>query len=151
MNSAFARPRNWVMMAGVASSKRPGVADQREVGGQFLRVLLQEGNERGRAGFLFALEEDRQLAGQGAVDGFPGAAGLEEGHQLALVVGGAAGADDGAFGRVLDRGVEGRAVPERQRIDGLHVIVAVEEEVAAPVPSPWATTIGWPGVGRARR
>ena len=63
----------------------------------------------------------------------PGAAGLDEGHQLALVVGGAAGADHAAaVGERVDLRIEGLRVPQVQRVDRLHVVVAVEKE-AGPV------------------
>ena len=108
-----------------------GVADQREVGPQHPCILAQERLEVGRARFLLAFEQQDEARGQGAVDGLPGAAGLDKGHQLALVVGGAPAADHGAVRRVLDSRVEGRAVPQLQRIDGLHVVMAVEQQAAA--------------------
>ena len=67
-----------------------GVADQRELGLQLLGIGLEERLQRRRAGFLLALEQDRHLAGQLAVHVLVGAAGFDEGHQLALVVGRAA-------------------------------------------------------------
>ena len=119
--------------AGLAGREHAGVADQGDVLGQLLRVLLQEGHEGGRARFLLPLEQDRDLRGQLAVNLDPGAAGLDEGHQLALVVGGAAGADHAAaVGERVDLRIEGLRVPQVQRVDRLHVVVAVEKE-AGPV------------------
>ena len=106
-----------------------GVADQRELGAQLLGILLQEGDERGRARFLLALEEQGQLAGKLPVHRLPGAAGLDEGHQLPLVVGGAARADDLALRGVLEFRVERVAVPEVERVHRLHVVMAVEQQV----------------------
>ncbi len=63
----------------------------------------------------------------------PGAAGLDEGHELALVVRGAAPADDRAVRGLLDRGIERTSVPEIERIDWLHVVVPVEEHVRGAV------------------
>jgi hypothetical protein len=63
--------------------------------------------------------------------GHPGAHRLDEGHELALVVGGAAAADHLALGRLLDRGLEGRAVPQLERVDGLDVVMAIKQEVRA--------------------
>ncbi len=66
------------------------------------------------------------------MDGLPGAARLDEGHHLAFVVTGAARQDHLAAG--LDLGearLERRAVPEVQRVDGLHVVMPVEEEMRA--------------------
>ena len=66
--------------------------------------------------------------GQPAGDGLPGPAGLDEGHQLALVVGGAARADRARAVRArLDGRLEGVVVPELERIDRLHVVVAIEQ------------------------
>ena len=70
----------------------PGVADQRQVGLQRFGVGGEERRQRHRAGLLLALEQHGDVAGQAAV-GAEGPAGLEEGHQLALVVAGAAGDD----------------------------------------------------------
>jgi hypothetical protein len=64
------------------------------------------------------------------MDFLVGAAGLDEGHQLALVVGGAAAGDDlGAVRTGLDGGLEGLGVPQLDRIDRLDVVMAVEEHV----------------------
>ncbi len=61
--------------------------------------------------------------------GFPGAARLDEGHQLALVVRRAAAADDPALGCILDLRIERFAIPKIKRINRLHVIVPVEHQV----------------------
>jgi hypothetical protein len=110
--------------------EQAGVADQGEVGGQQVAVGFHEGDEGRGARLLLAFEEQGDARGERAVDRAPGAAGLDEGHELALVVGGAATADDGACCGLLHLGDEGGAVPKGQRINGLHVVVAVEEEVA---------------------
>ncbi len=117
--------------AGGVGVEQAGVADQRQIGGQFGGVLLHERHQRGRAGFLLALQEERQPAGQGAVHRLPRPAGLDEGHQLALVVAGAAAADHLALRPVLHLGVERIAIPQRQRIDRLHVVMAVEQQMRA--------------------
>src|SRR5690606_5969076 len=58
----------------------------------------------------------------------PGAAGLDEGHELALVVGGAPGADGaGPVGEGDENGLEGIALPQLERVGGLDVVMAVEE------------------------
>ena len=116
-----------------AVTKETGVADERDVGGELGGVVLHEGHEGRGAGFLLTLEEQGDFAGQGAVHGFPGAAGLHEGHELALVVGGAATADDLAFGRVLDGGGERVVIPQIERVDGLHVVMAIEHDMGARV------------------
>jgi hypothetical protein len=127
--------------------EEPGVADEREVGAHLVRVLLQERHKRGRARFLLALEEEGDPAGKPALHRDPGAAGLDEGHELALVVRRAPPADHAALRPVLERGVEGVAVPERQRVHRLHVVMPVEQEMRPPSPI-WPTTIGCPVVGR---
>ncbi len=84
--------------------------------------------------------------------GAPGAAGLEEGQELPLVVGGAAGdrwvSPLGCLHSASAR--TDRCSTELERIDRLHVVVGVEDGTCGPLPfGPWATTTGWPGVGRA--
>ena len=58
----------------------------------------------------------------------PGPERLDKGHQLALVVGCPARPDHLAVPRILDLRVEWRAVPQRQRIDRLHVVMAIEQQ-----------------------
>ncbi len=106
-----------------------GIADHRHVGLQLGGVRLHERHQRGRARFLLAFEEDGDLAGQLAVLGHPGAHRFDEGHQLALVVRGATPPDHFAVGQLFDRGGERIGVPQVQRVDRLHIIVAVEQEV----------------------
>ena len=111
---------------------KAGVADHREVARQLVRILAQEGVKRGRAGFLLALEQQREIGGQGTMHVPPGAERLDECHQLALVVAGAARADDRPLGRILDDRLERWPVPEGQGIDRLHVIMAIEQNPAPP-------------------
>jgi hypothetical protein len=64
------------------------------------------------------------------VDLLVGAASLDEEHQLAFVVrGAAAGNDLAAAADVLQRGGEGVALPKVERIDGLDVVMAVEKHM----------------------
>ena len=58
-----------------------------------------------------------------------GAAGLEKGHELAFVVAGASRHDLFAVRPGLELRLERRVSPEIQRIDRLHVIVAIEQDV----------------------
>ncbi len=87
-------------------------------------MILDEVVEVRGSDFLFALEDDlhvdRQLAGllQVRLDG------LEVHEDLALVIGRAACVDLS----VADSRLEWRRFPELERIDGLHVVVAVEED-----------------------
>ena len=57
-----------------------------------------------------------------------GAAGYEKGHKLAFVVGSPSSDDLFAVRPGLELGLERRVSPQIQRIDRLHVIVAVEED-----------------------
>ena len=85
-----------------------GVADQRQVRLQRLGVGGEEGGQGDRAGLLLALEQHGDVARQAAM-GAEGAAGLEEGHQLAFVVAGAAGDDARAARPVGEARLERRA------------------------------------------
>ncbi len=107
-----------------------GVAHQREVGLELVLVFLEKRNEILRPDFLFALDDDGDVDRQRSRDGFPGPAGLDEGHQLTLVVFGAARDDDlSSVGMVGDDGLERRPMPEIERIDRLHVVMAVEQHM----------------------
>ena len=61
--------------------------------------------------------------------GLPSPERLEKSHQLALVIGRSARANDLALGRVLQFRIKGVAVPKRQRINGLHVVMAIEQQM----------------------
>ena len=107
-----------------------GVADERKILLQLGGVLLDEVEQMRRAAFLLALDQhgdrERQLAG----DRLEGAQRLDEGHHLAFVVAGAARDDDlAAVGRRGDARLKRRRLPQRQRIDRLHVVVAVEQHM----------------------
>ncbi len=58
-----------------------------------------------------------------------GAAGHEKGHELALVVAGASRHDLLALRAGLELRLERRVAPEIERIDRLHVIMAIEQNV----------------------
>ena len=134
-----------------------GVADQREVGLEVVLVRFEKRNEILRSDFLLALDDDGDVERQRTGHGFPGPAGLDEGHQLALVVLGAARDDDlSSVGMVGDGGLERRTMPEIERIDRLHVVMAVEQHMRPrpPLPPPLALgddggmTGGRPDLGR---
>ncbi len=107
-----------------------GVADHREVGLQFVLDRLHEWHEILRADFLLAFDQDRDIDRQRSRDLLPGAAGLDKSHQLSLVVLGAARHDDfSAVGVIGDDGLERRTVPQIERIDRLHIVMTVEQDV----------------------
>ena len=107
-----------------------GVADQREVGLQLIPDRLHERHEILRADFFFAFDQDRDIDRQRSRHLLPGAAGLDEGHQLSLVVLGAARNDDlAAIGVIGDDRLERRTVPEVQRIDRLHIVMPVKQNM----------------------
>ncbi len=114
-------------MAGVCAVPHIGVAHQGDIGGERLLVGGDEAGRVDRAGFLLALQQEGDVDGQRAGDREISPAGLDEGHDLALVVGGAA-PDEAllAVGALDQRRLEGRRGPQVQRIDRLHVVMAVE-------------------------
>ena len=105
-----------------------GVADQRQVALELGGIVAHEAEQVFRAALLLALDQhgdvERQLAGHR----LEGAAGLDEGHGLAFVVAGAARDDDLAPAvERLDARLERRRLPQIERIDRLHVVMAVEQ------------------------
>ena len=106
------------------------VADEHEIAFQLFAVGFEKGRKRGRAAFLFALDQHRDVDRQSARDGLPGAERLEEGHELAFVVFRTPRDDHLAVaGIVREARLEGRRRPKLERVGGLHVIMAVEEDV----------------------
>src|SRR4051794_19132079 len=107
-----------------------GVADQHVVSLKLVLVGFDEGHEVLRADFFLAFDQESDVDRQRPRHPLPGAAGFDEGHDLALVVLGAARHDDLAtIGMVGHNRLEWRTVPELERIDGLHIIVAVEQHM----------------------
>ena len=105
-------------------------------------MRLKKRFETGAARFLFALEQDRDVNGKGALGIHPGPAGLDEGHDLSFVVRSAARDDDLAMGGIVgEMRLEGRHRPSLQGVRRLHVVVAVKKHVRAgsaaicPTPS----------------
>ena len=122
-----------MVIAGVFGSHMPVSQTSAKSALEVGLVGFEERHEILRSDFLLALDHDGDVDRQRAGHRFPGAAGLDEGHQLALVVLGAARDDDlAAVGVVGDGGLERRAMPEIERIDRLHVVVAVEQHMRPP-------------------
>ena len=86
-----------------------GVANEREVLGEFIPIGFKEGREARTAGLFLAFDQDRNRDRQATRRVMPGAARLEERHELALVVGRAAAADHRSvyFGSSLTSGSKG--------------------------------------------
>ena len=106
-----------------------GVADQRHVRDQVGLVRPQERVEVDRTDLFLALDQHGDARRDAAAGAVPGAQGFQEHHRLALVVHRAAG-DEALAARAIDvLRVERIAVPEGHRIDRLHVVVAVEQDV----------------------
>ena len=123
-----------------------GVADQHDVGLQFGLVGLHEFRQVLGAVLLRALDQEGDADRQRAGDGLPGPAGLEEGHHLAFVVAGAARDDD--LAAVRQRGeprLEGRRLPQVERIDRLDVVMAVEQHMRLARLGAWPEHDGVPG------
>ena len=107
----------------------PRIANKADVGSELLAMALEKGGKTGTAEFFLAFEQNRHLDGQAAMRGEPGMTGLDEGHHLPLVVGGAARDDDLARALLLDETrLEGRGGPFVQGIWRLHVIMTVEQD-----------------------
>ena len=114
---------------GDAAVEHRRVRDHHDVGGEFVLVGLDEVVEIGGPDFFLALEDDADVHRQAAVLLQMRLDGLEVHEDLALVVGGAARVDLA----VADRRLEGRRLPQVDRIDGLDVVVAVEEDRRRPL------------------
>ena len=61
-----------------------GIADEREVGLQFIGIGSEERLQRWRAGFFFTLEQDGDLDRQRTLHRLIGTAGFNEGQKLTL-------------------------------------------------------------------
>ena len=111
-----------------AGTDHAGVGDGADVALERVFVHFEEGGEVGRADFLFAFEEEDDVHGEFAV-GLESLFDAEDmGEMLAFVVRCAAAvdlvSDEGRFKR--------RGAPLRDRIDGLDVVVTVDEDGGTP-------------------
>ena len=127
-----------------------GIADQRDVGGtQFIAIGFHEGRQVLAAAFLLAFQHQRYPDRQAAGHRMAGAAGLDKGQHLSLVVRGAARHDDLAAMRIgLKHRLKWVRVPERDRINRLHVVMGIEQDMRACLLGPMRhhhrVTGGWP-------
>ena len=93
-----------------------------------LAFFDEKGRQRRRSGLFLALEQRGHLTRRPA-ELLEGSAGLEKGHELAFVVRRAARHDPVALRPGFQLGLEGRAQPEVQGVDRLHVVVAIEQDM----------------------
>ena len=105
-----------------------GIAHESEVAFELCGMLAHEAEQVFRTALLFAFDHhgnvERELAG----DRLEGAASLDKGHGLAFVVASAAGDDDFSSAvEGLDARLERRRLPQIERIDRLHIVMAVEQ------------------------
>ena len=82
------------------------------------------------ADFFFAFDEEFEAERQLAVDGLIDFDRVDAGHEIALVVGHAAGEQLA----IPHGGLEGRAVPQLHRVGRLHVVMTVQEQALLPTP-----------------
>src|SRR5262249_55054420 len=109
-----------------------GVADQRQIVLELARIVPDEAKQMGGAALLLTLEHGGDLQRQHTGDSLVSAAGFNEGHRLTFVVTGTTPHDDLApVGRGRDSRRERRLLPQIERVDRLHVVVAVEQDVRA--------------------
>ena len=108
--------------AGLVVGQHPGIGNQHDIGGQLCLVVFHEDAQVLGAYFLFAFHHDFNVAGH-AAPAHHHLQGLHVHVHLAFVVAGAAGVNL----VVLDNRLEGRQVPQRVGVGGLHVVVAVDE------------------------
>ena len=114
--------------SGHAGREHPGVRDGDDIAAQLLAVRGEKLLEMRAADFLLALDEDDEIHGQPAGFAQRLADAHDVGKDLSFVVRRAAGKDDAVF----DPRLEGRRVPQLQRIDRLHVVVPVDHHGAPP-------------------
>ena len=118
---------------------------------QLRAVLPQKGGEAAAAHFLFAFDDEGNIAGQLGAGLEIGFHGFEVGQVLAFVVAGAA-PEERAVG---DARLEGRRLPQLQRLGRLHVVMPIDHEMrdgarrAIWRAASWRRQSGCPWWGRA--
>ncbi len=108
------------------------VRDHRHIAGQLRLVLPEESGQARASDLLFPFDQENQIHRQIArlPQGLPHPEDV--GQDLALVVGASPRGDD----PVLQVGLEGRVIPERQRIDRLDIVMAVDQDRRSSLPMP---------------
>ena len=114
--------------SGHARREHPGVRDGDDIAAQLLAMRGEKLLQMRAADFLLALDEHDEIHGQPAGFAQRLADAHDVGKDLSFVVRRAAGKDDAVF----DPRLEGRRLPQLQRIDRLHVVVPVDHHRAPP-------------------
>ena len=132
-------PRSDVVIGGVSLVPHAGVADERDVGLQLVACWPSTNSGRNLEPSSSAPSTRKVMSiGQRARHGLPGAAGLDEGHDLALVVAGAARADDLAPIRQRRHAAARRAASPRGPADRPAARRNGRRTAHAAWPRPWA-------------
>ena len=145
---ASASPRMPMQALGTSAAEHAGVADDDDVAGQPVAPLAQQRGEVRRAGLLLALDQEACTVTAGVSRPVAARCARRPSRwnaTLALVVGGAAGVQ---LGSPLDGRLERRVRPQLQRVDRLHVVVAVDERDRRVRRRPTATRRRPPGARR---
>ena len=106
-----------------------GVRDHADIGRKLVAVGIEKSIQVRAAALLLALEEEGDTHRQAAVHRLPGAQGLDDAHELALIVDCAAGDDTRAVRTLDQHRVERRPAPRLDRVRGLDIVVAVVEQM----------------------
>ena len=106
-----------------------GIRDHADVGRELVAMRGEERLQMRAAAFLLALEEQGDAHRQAAMHRLPGAQRLDDAHQLALVVDGAARDHTRSVRPVDQHGVERVTAPQLDRVGGLDVVMAVVEQM----------------------
>ena len=120
---------------GLVDVQHAGVGDHADVGRELVPVGLEERLEVAAAGFLLALQHDGDRDREGAVASFQARNASMKVITWPLSSTAPRATTRWPRGPVDDRGLEGRALPEVQRVGRLDVVVAVVEEVRATAPA----------------
>ena len=109
---------------GHAGGELAGVGDDRVIAAELRRVRRDVGFQVRAADLFLAFDQELDVHRQAAAGLEPGFGGLEVGEHLPLVVGRAAGVEVAVADGRLERGGE----PGLERLGGLNVVMAVDED-----------------------
>ena len=106
-----------------------GIRDHGDIRLQFLAVSVQERGKSWASDFFLAFDQHRDADRQAAGEGTIGPQRLKPEHGLTLVIHSAARDDPLAVRPVDQHWFERRGGPQVQRVWGLHIVMAVEQQV----------------------